>query len=753
MAPARKLILVTRPIEEAGRTRAALEAKGFDVLVDPLLAIEPVSDPRAALGDLDAVTGLLFTSVNGVRAFAEASPRRDLPVYAVGPTTAEAARTQGFAKVETAEGDSAALARLVLAKRLPDQGELLHPAGETVAGDLAGRLQAEGYAVRRVALYRANPASSLGEATRDTLAQGQLNAALFFSPRTARTFVRLARTAGLAGQCRAVWAICLSPAVAQAAEELDWAGIAVVTRPEEGDAVEAMIASLGRPERTEAKSGGSSRMVEDEPKEPGGQAGAAIAIPAAEVIQRFGGIRPMAAKMGISFSTVQGWKERNQIPANRHGEIQALADRLAISLAPGAASAPVVDAVPDAAVQPAPDAADRPVPESAIPAAVASPGATTAPAAASSAAASTAASTARVASDDPPPIPPRLPPQVVPAERSGLGVAGVAFISIVVVAIGLGAAYATRSSWMSASSDADLGSRLAKLEKDVASRPATPAPAAADPKLAQDLAALAKKAGDIEAAIVSAKRDQTQASDQLAAQVKALAPRLDALEKGTDPQAFIAIRNGLNDLGQKLDALAKRVDQIEKAAASARAQGVADAALSLAVAQLRRAIDAGQPFPAELAAARSFAGDDAKIKAALDVLEPHAQNGVATRGSLAAEFPIVADRVLGTAAPREEGGWKQAVLDRLDALIKVRPVGAAVEGETAQAKVARAEALASRGDLQGAIGELAALEGPPAAAAKPWIDRVKARLAALQALAALEAQATQNLAAKAKAAP
>ena len=42
---------------------------------------------------------------------------------------------------------------------------------------------------------------------------------------------------------------------------------------------------------------------------------------AARVIEAFGGIRPMAKKLGVAVTTVQGWKERNAIPIRRLDEL------------------------------------------------------------------------------------------------------------------------------------------------------------------------------------------------------------------------------------------------------------------------------------------------------------------------------------------------------------------------------------------------------------------------------------------------
>ena len=44
---------------------------------------------------------------------------------------------------------------------------------------------------------------------------------------------------------------------------------------------------------------------------------------AEKVIARFGGLRPMASKMGIAVSTIQGWKARQHIPENRHDDIRS----------------------------------------------------------------------------------------------------------------------------------------------------------------------------------------------------------------------------------------------------------------------------------------------------------------------------------------------------------------------------------------------------------------------------------------------
>ena len=177
-------ILITRPIEDAKPLADALEERGIAVLIEPLLEIRRLDD--AAI-DLDGVQALLFTSANGVRAFAHASPRRDLKAFTVGDGSAEAARQAGFAEVESAKGDVEALAALVVDRLKAEDGVLFHAAGTVTAGDLKARLEGLGYRVRRAQLYEAKIATALSAETRANLNLGGIDAVLLFSPRTAAT--------------------------------------------------------------------------------------------------------------------------------------------------------------------------------------------------------------------------------------------------------------------------------------------------------------------------------------------------------------------------------------------------------------------------------------------------------------------------------------------------------------------------------------------------------------------------------------
>jgi hypothetical protein len=56
--------------------------------------------------------------------------------------------------------------------------------------------------------------------------------------------------------------------------------------------------------------------------------------PTGGIIDRFGGIRPMATKLAVPVTTVQGWKKRGIIPQVRHADILAAAVRENIAIDP-----------------------------------------------------------------------------------------------------------------------------------------------------------------------------------------------------------------------------------------------------------------------------------------------------------------------------------------------------------------------------------------------------------------------------------
>ena len=230
-------ILVTRPLEDGREIAARLAERGHQALLAPLLEPRfqdgPLLEEQGSV--LEDVQALLATSANGIRAFVRRSARRDLPVFAVGPQTAKEAREAGFGDVRSADGDAGALADATKRWASPE-GILLHVCAQDAPGALAESLMASGFSVRRCALYTIEPATQLQPDAEIALRQGTLDAAMFFSPRTARIFGALTD----ALPTERLTAFCISHATAQALAPSRFAKIAVAARPNQ-DAMLALV--------------------------------------------------------------------------------------------------------------------------------------------------------------------------------------------------------------------------------------------------------------------------------------------------------------------------------------------------------------------------------------------------------------------------------------------------------------------------------------------------------------------------------
>src|SRR5665647_78803 len=130
-----------------------------------MLRFEPVPfqcDPDANY------SGVIVTSANALRAIRDQpgiATILELPLFAVGKHTAQAARDAGFRNVVVADGDAAALrARIsarARAKKLRKDGTLLYLAGADLARDLAGELRQDRFQVVTQTTYRMVPVPGL----------------------------------------------------------------------------------------------------------------------------------------------------------------------------------------------------------------------------------------------------------------------------------------------------------------------------------------------------------------------------------------------------------------------------------------------------------------------------------------------------------------------------------------------------------------------------------------------------------------
>lgn len=451
------------------------------------------------------------------------------------------------------------------------------------------------------------------------------------------------------------------------------------------------------------------------------------------LIERFGGLRPMADKLGVPVSTVQGWKKRALIPGARMPELRSAAARHGIALeesdlegafrfderaeaeraeadradtdrsgtepvATEPAAAPTAE--PETTIVNAGAAPPTDIAPTAIAPTLETPASEPAAAAPVPPAAAASAPAAAALADSPSPVAALAHAYMHPASpavppRQGGG-RGIAVLAVLLAVAGTGLSL-TQSLW---SPDA--------LRRTI------------------QVGTLEGRVNDLETRLGTS----AAAGASLADRVAALETRLQAIDgklAATPPVAAV-----------------------------------------LALRDLRTALAAGRPFAAELDLVRAAGLTDGELASALAAILPYAERGVPSATTVSDRFTLMVPMVAGSEIASLASGVGRTVLEWLyavggavseqvanlsgDAVAApsapapaAEVVAAAAVTEGTATLIGNASAALDGGDLGAAIGLVSQLQGDAATAAAPWLADARARLAADAADAALAKQAAALL--------
>jgi uroporphyrinogen-III synthase len=134
-------VLVTRPTEQARPLSEALRERGFDVVEQPLIQTQALSDEPI---EVDGYDWVVVTSPNGARELVRRATRRPDRVATIGPGTADGLGDWGtdlVAGVHTQEG--------LVAEFPSPPGRVLFVGAENARSHLAAELEADFVAAYR----------------------------------------------------------------------------------------------------------------------------------------------------------------------------------------------------------------------------------------------------------------------------------------------------------------------------------------------------------------------------------------------------------------------------------------------------------------------------------------------------------------------------------------------------------------------------------------------------------------------------
>ena len=161
-------------------------------------------------------------------------------------------------------------------------------------------------------------------------------------------------------------------------------------------------------------------------------------------------------------------------------------------------------------------------------------------------------------------------------------------------------------------------------------------------------------------------------------------------------------------------------------AALEKSQGDVPIARSLAAVTIKNAIDRGGRFAVELDAYAQLDGENA----ALPELQKIADAGVLSRSDLLQQFDTIANQIIAADKPETaETDIVARLLDSAASMVKIRKVGE-IEGDTAEAIVARMEQRLIAGELESAMSEWQKLSDQSKSVSQNYSDQLQARITA-----------------------
>jgi hypothetical protein len=279
-----------------------------------------------------------------------------------------------------------------------------------------------------------------------------------------------------------------------------------------------------------------------------------------------------------------------------------------------------------------------------------------------------------------------------------------------------------------------LSERLAKLEASIA---AIPAPVAPDPTLAGRLAALEAAVKPIAEHMAELDRqfgDNATAAQEARERAESVAKAMAEVNRADADQDKLhqSTKQELDGLSRRLDAFDGLVKALKDQVAESAAPKTDDPLFALVAAGLHSALERGEPFAAELVAAKAVGVDPAL----LDGFAPFADTGVPKPDELFRELTGLIPEMLKVSAPAANGNYLDRLQAHAEKLVRIRPVGDG-PGDDAATVIGRIDRDMARRDLAGALGEIERLPAPSQAIAEPWRKKALARQAAIAASAQL----------------
>lgn len=297
-----------------------------------------------------------------------------------------------------------------------------------------------------------------------------------------------------------------------------------------------------------------------------------------------------------------------------------------------------------------------------------------------------------------------------------------------------------------------LGTQLTELRKSVAqdvegrlqsATQASEAARAGTQRIDRDVASIKNDTMRLDESIKSAHETSNKTAADLkssrdeTAQVKSV---LEAIKTSTAKPADIT--SAVAPLSEKLAALDRSVQDIVKAE-DARKATAESVVLALELQNLKRVLDSGQQYGAQLEEVKKAGGG----KIDLTALSKMQNSGVPSRADLIKDFDKTANKAIDADAVQGDDSVIDKLWEGAKSVVKVRRIDAKADDKSTEATIGRMQVALNDGRLTDVMEQSKGLSPKAQDAARPFLDKVAARVSVDTALADLEKQLKTSIAA------
>ena len=223
-------ILLTRPLEDCHELILKFQSLGHEVSHLPLITIEGLKHETLNYIDFKAI---IFTSSNAIKFLDDKNIDKKINCFCVGSATEKKARSVGFQNVFVAEGNVNNLKELILQNFNFSDGQLLYVSGEIISSNLDKQLISEGYNIKRIINYRANPIRKFEEEFMNKLKLDIPEIVYIYSQNSATNFLHVINNY----QLKSLWMntnlMCLGEKTSSILNEIKWKKIFLFNSGEE----------------------------------------------------------------------------------------------------------------------------------------------------------------------------------------------------------------------------------------------------------------------------------------------------------------------------------------------------------------------------------------------------------------------------------------------------------------------------------------------------------------------------------------